>query len=101
MDLVRSTGTIRATADVAPRFAPSCHTVTLLTGSIGRDMHGIVYANKIVECVQSHRFFCTFVCFLIRNVLNIEPIPVCHISKERDDIYNQLFIVTIYINIIP
>ena len=28
---------------------------------------------------------------LIRNIVNIQPIPVCHISNEREQIYNLLF----------
>ena len=32
---------------------------------------------------KCHILFVTFVWFLIRNVLNIYPIPVCHISNKR------------------
>ena len=35
--------------------------------------------------------FCTFVWILIRNDLNIQPIPMCHISNDREHISDQIY----------
>ena len=79
-------------------LAPSqCNTVKWFDkNSIDCYKHGILTA-KGVDCFQSAYFLRHFfVCFLIRTVLNIQPIPMCHTSNERkqtpDEIYNLLFL---------
>ena len=68
-----------------------------LTGSIDRYII-CVYA-KVVNSKFENKYLYklyTFVWFLICNVLNIQPIPVCHVSNERklisDQLYNLLFL---------
>ena len=47
---------------------------------------------KGVEFVQCATFCCgTFVWFLICNILNIQPIPMCHISNEREQIPDEMY----------
>ena len=50
---------------------------------IGWRIEQSIYMWTRPKGVDLFSLFGTFVWFLIRNVLNIQPIPVCHISNER------------------
>ena len=40
---------------------------------------------------SAKKLSCTFVWFFARSILNIQPISVCYISNERNQIFDQIY----------